>query len=84
MLPSDVMKIPTMEQFLQLRDTLNLTDRQREIFFLKYSRGLRNIDIANELQPQVNQDTVGAEIKIIKEKLAVIGRENLDKQNGGK
>lgn len=71
----DVMKIPTMDEFYNLRDSLNLTDRQRDIFVLKFSRGWRNIDIAMELG--VNQDTVGLEIKIIREKLAAIGNERL-------
>lgn len=65
--PSDVIRIPTMEAFLALRDKLNLTDRQREIFLLKYSRGWRNIDIAAELD--INQDTVSDDLKIIRQKL---------------
>lgn len=80
MLPEDVIKIPTMDAFYELRDSLNLTDRQKEIFFLKFSRGMRNIDIAEELVPPVSQDTVGNEIRILREKLAAIGRENLDKK----
>lgn len=71
----DVLKIPTMDAFYQLRDKLNLTDRQRDIFTLKYSRGWRNIDIANELG--INQDTVGDNLKIIRAKLAAITSENL-------
>lgn len=71
----DVMKIPTMQAFYELRDKLNLTDRQREIFVLKYSRGWRNIDIAEELG--INQDTVGDETKTIREKLAAIGNESI-------
>lgn len=78
--PKDVMRIPTMEAFYNLRDSLNLTDRQREIFFLKYSRGMRNIDIANELDPPVNQDTVGDDLKIIRAKLAAIGNQNILKK----
>lgn len=79
MLPEDVIKIPTMDAFYELRDRLNLTDRQKEIFYLKFSRGMRNIDIANELEPPISQDTVGSEIRILREKLAAIGRKNLDK-----
>lgn len=79
MLPEDVIKIPTMDAFYELRDRLNLTDRQKEIFYLKFSRGMRNIDIAEELVPPVSQDTVGSEIRILREKLAVIGKENIDK-----
>lgn len=76
----DVIRIPTMDAFYAFRDSLNLTDRQREIFFLKYSRGWRNIDIANELDPPVNQDTVGDDLKIIRAKLAEIYRERIDKR----
>lgn len=76
----EVMKIPTMDAFFKLRDTLNLSDRQREIFFLKYSRRMRNIDIANELEPPVSQDTVGEDLKEIREKLSAVSREIIDKQ----
>lgn len=75
----DIIRIPTMDAFYAFRDSLNLTDRQREIFFLKYSRGWRNIDIANELEPPVNQDTVGDDLKIIRAKLAEIYRKRIDK-----
>lgn len=78
---SDVLKIPTMDAFFELRDKLNLTDRQREIFFLKYSRGWRNIDIGNELDPPVCQDTVSEDLRIIREKLVAIEKENIDKKN---
>lgn len=74
--PKDVFKIPTMDAFLNLRDKLNLTDRQRQVFVLKYSRGWRNIDIAEELG--VNQDTIGEDLKIIRTKLVSIGNENLN------
>lgn len=70
MTPKDVIKIPTMADFYKLRDSLNLSDRQKEIFYLKYSRGLRNIDIAEMLDPPVCQDTVGDDLKVIREKLA--------------
>lgn len=73
-----VMDIPTMDSFMRLRDSLNLTDRQKEIFVLKYSRGLRNIDIAEELDPPITQDTVGADVKIIRQKLAAILRKNIE------
>lgn len=74
-----VMDIPTMDSFMRLRDQLNLTDRQKEIFVLKYSRGLRNIDIAEELNPPVTQDTVGADVKVIRRKLAAVLKENMAK-----
>ena len=65
--PKDLIKIPTMNQFYKVRDALNLTDRQRKIFVYKYSRGWRNLDIAEEIK--VNQDTVTADMKVIREKL---------------
>lgn len=68
--PNDVIRIPTMEAFYALRDKLNLTDRQREIFYLKYSRGWRHVDIAAELG--VNQDTVTEDIRTIRKKLVAI------------
>lgn len=74
-----VMDIPTMDSFMRLRDQLNLTDRQKQIFVLKYSRGLRNIDIAEELNPPVTQDTVGADVKVIRRKLAAVLKENMAK-----
>lgn len=69
-----------MEAFYALRDKLNLTDRQREIFYLKYSRGMRNIDIANELDPPVNQDTVGDDLKVIRKKLVAISLNDSNKE----
>lgn len=74
----EVIKIPTMEAFLALRDSLNLTDRQREIFVLKYSRGWRNIDIAMELE--INQDTVGDELCRIRQKLVAVALDNQNKK----
>lgn len=72
--PKDVISIPTMDAFYELRDKLNLTDRQREIFLLKFSRGWRNIDIAEELC--INQDTVGEDMKVIRSKLNSIVSKN--------
>lgn len=65
--PSELIRVPTMDKFFEIRDALNLTDRQREIFLLKYSRGWRNIDIANEIG--VHQDTVSDDMAVIREKL---------------
>lgn len=63
----DVIRIPTMEAFNNLRNSLNLTDRQRKIFDLRYSNGMYIIDIASELK--VDKKTVQSELRIIKEKL---------------
>lgn len=71
MTENDAINIPTMVQFNKLLDSLNLSDRQRKIFFLKYSRKWRHIDIAKEVG--CSKDTVGKEISIICRKL-----ENID------
>lgn len=70
MLPEDAIKIETMDEFNALLDSLNLSDRQRKVFFFKFSRKWRNIDIAEEIG--VSQDTVGKDMKIIRQKLAAI------------
>lgn len=73
MTPKELIKIPTMKEFLEIRDMLNLSDRQREVFVLKYSKLWRNIDIAEELG--VSQDTIGEDTKDIREKLKAIEKE---------
>lgn len=78
MLPEDVIKIPTMDAFYELRDRLNLTDRQKEIFYLKFSRGMRNIDIAEEIG--VHQDTVGEDLRSIRAKLVAVSLDNQEKK----
>lgn len=35
--PRDVIRIATIDEFNELLDSLNLSDRQRKIFILKYS-----------------------------------------------
>lgn len=71
----DVINLPTMEAFNNLLDSLNLTDRQRRIFELRYSRGLFQQDIAAEID--VDRKTVVSELKIIKEKLRFVTCNNL-------
>lgn len=70
MRPEEVIKIPTMDEFNAFLDSLNLSDRQRKVFVMKFSRLLRNIDIANELG--VNQDTVSKDMRVIRQKLAAV------------
>lgn len=65
--PKDLVSVPTMSEFYKIRDDLNLTDRQREVFVYKYSRGWRLLDIAEELK--VHQDTISEDMKVIREKL---------------
>lgn len=74
-----VVKISDMGDFYALRDKLNLTDRQREIFYLKFSRGMRNIDIAEEID--ACQDTVGSDLKKIREKLVKLCYEDIEKHH---
>lgn len=76
--PYELIKIPTMKEFYRIRDELNLTDRQREIFVLKYSRGWRHIDIAEELQ--VHQDTIAEDVRIIQEKVKKFSLDNADEE----
>lgn len=76
--PKELISVPTMSEFNRIKDSLNLTDRQREIFHLKYSRGWRNIDIAEELG--VHQDTITEDMRVVREKLKAYAYEkNLDK-----
>lgn len=72
MLPQDVINIPTKEEFNKLLDSLNLSDRQRTIFILKFARLWTNLAIAEEIG--YNQDTVGREMKVIRKKLADISK----------
>lgn len=70
--PRDVIKIATIDEFNELLDSLNLSDRQRKIFVLKYSHLWRMIDIAELLE--ISQNTVADDLKVIREKLAKIDR----------
>lgn len=72
--PKELISIPTMEEFNRVKDALNLTDRQKEIFDLKYHRGWRYLDIAEELE--IHSDTVASEIKVITEKLKYFSVDN--------
>lgn len=71
--PKDVMRIPTMEEFNRIKDSLNLSDRQRKVFHLKYSKLWRIIDIAEELG--IHPETVANDLKDIRMKLAAVSRE---------
>lgn len=71
----DVIRIPTMEAFNNLRDSLNITDRQKAIFNLRYSKGMYIVDIAAELK--TDRKTVQKELKVIKEKLNEIPKKSL-------
>lgn len=70
--PRDVIKIATIEEFNELLDSLNLSDRQRKIFVLKYSHLWRMIDIAELLD--ISQNTVAEDLKIIRENLTQVNK----------
>lgn len=74
--PKDVSKIPTMEEFNRIKEALNLTDRQKQIFHLKYSKRWRSIDIAEELD--IHPDTVSKDLGDIREKLLAVQREQIE------
>lgn len=69
------MRIASMRDFYAFRDSLNLTDRQRDIFELRYSRGLTIQAIADEIK--YSYDIVRDDMKDITNKvIAVIKQEN--------
>lgn len=63
----EVFNIPTKEQFEDLLNCLNLSDRQREIFVLRFSRGWTMLEIATELGYCV--ETIKKECRVINKKL---------------
>lgn len=63
----EIIRIPTMEAFNTLLDALNLTDRQREIFINRYSRGMFLADISVEMD--IDKKTVIKELKEIRKKV---------------
>lgn len=71
--PKEVINIETMEEFNRLMDSLNLSDRQRKVFYLRYSKRWRNADIAAELD--VHRTTISDDLNVIRTKLAAISRE---------
>lgn len=77
--PKDLSKVPTMEEFNRIKKALNLTDRQKKIFYLKYSRHMRIADIAAEVD--VHRDTVYRDLTDIREKVLAVEKEQLLKQN---
>lgn len=73
--PKDLSKIPTMEEFNKIKEALNLTDRQKKIFHLKYSRHMRIADIAAEVE--VSRDTVFRDLTDIREKVLAVEKKEL-------
>ena len=71
----ELSKVPTMEEFNQIKAALNLTARQKKIFYYKYSRFWRNADIAEQLG--VHTDTVSEDVCIIRDKVLAARIEQL-------
>lgn len=70
MTDKELLLIGTKEKFKEILDKLQLTDRQRKIFILKYGRGFLNEDIAAEIG--FCRKIVSEELKIIRHKMAQI------------
>lgn len=64
----ELSKISTMEELVRLRDSLNLTDRQKEIFMLRFNRGFSIIQIC--VERNMSESTVYRELRKIGNKIA--------------
>lgn len=64
----EIKRIGTKEGFNEVMEKLQLTDRQKQIFVLKYGRGLVNADIAAEIN--YCRKTVSEEVSIIRHKMS--------------
>lgn len=64
----ELSKISTMDELIRLRDSLNLTDRQKEIFMLRFNRGFSIIQISIECN--MSESTVYRELHKIGNKIA--------------
>lgn len=71
-----VKEIASMSEFYALRDSLNLTDRQKVIFNYRYSRGWRMCDIAAELG--YTEEALRDDMRDIRKKLAQVMRESIE------
>ena len=60
----ELSKISTMDELIRLRDSLNLTDRQKEIFMLRFNRGFSSIE------RNMSESTVYRELRKIGNKIA--------------
>lgn len=70
MTEKDLLNIATRQEFLKILEYIQLTDRQKTIFILKYGSGKLNEDIAAEID--CSRRTVTNELNIIRSKLAKI------------
>lgn len=64
----ELSKISTMDELIRLRDSLNLTDRQKEIFMLRFNRGFSIIQIS--IERNMSESTVYRELRKIGSKIA--------------
>ena len=64
----ELKRVGTKNQFNSILEELQLTDRQKDIFVLKYGRGFLNEDIAAEIG--YCRKIVSEELKIIRHKMA--------------
>lgn len=68
MTEKEIKYVGTKLQFQDILEKLQLTDRQKQIFVLKYGRGFLNEDIAAEIG--YCRKIVSDELKIIRHKMA--------------
>lgn len=64
----ELSKISTMDELIRLRNSLNLTDRQKEIFMLRFNRGFSIIQIS--IERNMSESTVYRELRKIGNKIA--------------
>lgn len=76
MTPKEATKIARMDKFNRLVDMLNLSDRQKKIFYYKYQRQWRIADIAAEIG--ISVDTVNEDTRVIRTKMMAVSEEELD------
>lgn len=65
---NEIKNIGTKLKFKEILENLQLTDRQTQIFVLKYGRGFLNEDIAAEIG--YCRKVVSDELKVIRHKMA--------------
>ena len=68
MTENEIKNVGTKLKFQEILENLQLTDRQKEIFVLKYGRGFLNEDIAAEIG--YCRKVVSDELKVIRHKMA--------------
>lgn len=61
-------QITTLAELEKCRDELNLTDRQKQIFMMRFHRGWSYVRIS--IEADISVSTVQSEMNIIRDKLA--------------